>query len=254
MYKSNLLHILLFYFSYFGGLNYSLESRIMIKNFKSGFKILILKKGSKNIKHFFPKMITNLLFYYFHTYETSFFFNDEKKQKKDESRTKAIKNQMNQFLNDIPEIEFEKKQLLMSKFPKLRKSKRITKNVFGLFFPMFFKENDILKINTEDQNYCKFKDESDYICNKDDKYSYNNEPTKLFPIQDNIDSLDYDADEENSMKLNKIKFNFRRKNENNLKDTVFNCNFESLNNLILNFSEEDNSNKALSFISDYIDI
>ena len=83
MYKSNLLHILLFYFLYFVGLNYSLVSRIMIKNFKNGFKILLLKKISKIIKHFFPRMITNLLFYYFHNsriYETSFFFNDKKKR------------------------------------------------------------------------------------------------------------------------------------------------------------------------------
>lgn len=62
MYKSNLLHILLFYFLYFVGLNYSLVSRIMIKNFKNGFKSLILKKGCKTIKHFFPKMI---IIYYF---------------------------------------------------------------------------------------------------------------------------------------------------------------------------------------------
>lgn len=158
---------------------------------------------------------------------------------------------MSQVLEEIPEIEIEKKKLLLSKFSKLRKSKRITKNVFGLFFPMFTKENDVLKINIENQSYCKFKEESDYICNKDDKYSYNNGPTNIFPIQDNIDSFDYDGDEENSMKFNKIKFNFRRKRKNNLKDTIFNCSFEPQNNSQLNFSEESNLNKELSFISDY---
>lgn len=68
---------------------------------------------------------------------------------------------MSKILKEIPEIKFEKKQLLFSEFSKLRKSKRKTKNVLGLFFPMFTKENEILKINIEDQNYCKFKDESD---------------------------------------------------------------------------------------------
>jgi len=45
--KSNLLNILLFYFLYFVGLNYSLLSRIMIQNFKRDFDVLIIKKEQK---------------------------------------------------------------------------------------------------------------------------------------------------------------------------------------------------------------
>ena len=42
---NDLLEFLLFYFFYFIGLNYSFIVRILIKDFKSSFKSLILRKG-----------------------------------------------------------------------------------------------------------------------------------------------------------------------------------------------------------------
>ena len=89
MNKDNYLYILLFYFRYFAGLNFSFISRIMIKNLNSSFSKLSLKKGTKNIKHHFPPIITNLLFLYYknsRTYCSKYFFNDNILGKSDESR------------------------------------------------------------------------------------------------------------------------------------------------------------------------
>lgn len=62
MKKETYFKILLFYFSYFIELNYSLISRILIKNLNNSFK-LYLKKSLKVIRHSFPPYITNLYFF-----------------------------------------------------------------------------------------------------------------------------------------------------------------------------------------------
>ena len=87
--KDNYLYILLIYFLYFAGLNFSFISRIMIKNLNFSFSKLSLKKGTKNIKHHFPPIITNLLFLYYKNARTfcfKYYFNDNILGKIDESR------------------------------------------------------------------------------------------------------------------------------------------------------------------------
>ena len=99
--KSNLLNILLFYFLYYIGLNYSLVSRLMIKNFKQDFKVLLIQKGTKIIKHFFPKQIINVLFYYFmesRSFKSKYFFYDNIKTKKINLVLNLYKMKLKNFL------------------------------------------------------------------------------------------------------------------------------------------------------------
>ena len=82
--KNDIQALVLFYLLYFVGLNYSFVSRLVIKNFKSSFKLLIIKKGTKVIKHYFSPVITELLFKYFidtRSYDSSNYFFDYKKKK-----------------------------------------------------------------------------------------------------------------------------------------------------------------------------
>ena len=195
--KSNLLNILLFYFLYYIGLNYSLVSRLMIKNFKQDFKVLLIQKGTKIIKHYFPKQIINVLYYYFmesRSFKSKYFFNDNIKEQKHQSRTQYIKNEVKEFFDEIPDIKEINKQKLLSEFSRLRNSKRLTKNSYCLFDQTFTKENDIIKINTKNNNYCKFEDESDYINNQNYECLNNINSLEKIKIEDDISSINYDGD------------------------------------------------------------
>ena len=250
--KSNLLNILLFYFLYYVGLNYSLVSRLMIKNFKQAFKVLLIQKGTKIIKHFFPKQIINVLFYYFmesRSFESKYFFHDDVREQKNQSRTQFIKNEVKLFLDEIPDIKEKNKQKLLSEFSRLRKSKRLTKIGYCLFEQTFTKENDILKINEKNKNYCKFEDESDYIFNKNEECLNNINSLDNIKIKDDISSINYDGDIENSNDLNTSKLMNKGGKSNHLKKKFLESDYEYKNTTLFNNYEEDNSNSLLSLIS-----
>ena len=222
--KSNLLNILLFYFLYFIGLNYSLVSRLMIKNFKQDFKVLLIQKGTKIIKHYFPKQIINVLYYYFmesRSFKSKYFFNDNIKEQKHQSRTQYIKNEVKEFFDEIPDIKEINKQKLLSEFSRLRNSKRLTKNSYCLFDQTFTKENDIIKINTKNNNYCKFEDESDYINNQNYECLNNINSLEKIKIEDDISSINYDGDKENSNDYNITESFYKDEKSNNLKKKIF---------------------------------
>ena len=222
--KSNLLNILLFYFLYYIGLNYSLVSRLMIKNFKQDFKVLLIQKGTKIIKHYFPKQIINVLYYYFmesRSFKSKYFFNDNIKEQKHQSRTQYIKNEVKEFFDEIPDIKEINKQKLLSEFSRLRNSKRLTKNSYCLFDQTFTKENDIIKINTKNNNYCKFEDESDYINNQNYECLNNINSLEKIKIEDDISSINYDGDKENSNDYNITESFYKDEKSNNLKKKIF---------------------------------
>ena len=111
MNKDNCHSILLFYFLFYVGLNFSFVSRINIHNFNSSFTKLILKKEDKCIRHHFSPIITSLLYLYFiksRTYKSKYYFNDNNNGKSDESRVITIKNQIIDVFKDIPKINEKK--------------------------------------------------------------------------------------------------------------------------------------------------
>lgn len=102
--KNDLLAFLLFYFFYFIGLNYSFIARILIKDFKSSFKTLIIRKGKKRIRHNFPPIISKILYLYFinfRTYNSFYFFEDNFINNNEESRASMIKKKFKIILDNI---------------------------------------------------------------------------------------------------------------------------------------------------------
>ena len=250
--KSNLLNILLFYFLYYIGLNYSLVSRLMIKNFKQDFKVLLIQKGTKIIKHYFPKQIINVLYYYFmesRSFKSKYFFNDNIKEQKHQSRTQYIKNEVKEFFDEIPDIKEINKQKLLSEFSRLRNSKRLTKNSYCLFDQTFTKENDIIKINTKNNNYCKFEDESDYINNQNYECLNNINSLEKIKIEDDISSINYDGDKENSNDYNITESFYKDEKSNNLKKRFLEPDYEYKKSTLFDIHEEDYLNKFISCIS-----
>lgn len=99
--SDDIVSVLLFYFLYFIGLNYSLVARILLKDLKASFGMLILKKGKKVIKHYFPEIITHLLYKYFissRSYNSFYFFEDNITNNNKETRTTMIKNKFKHIL------------------------------------------------------------------------------------------------------------------------------------------------------------
>ena len=85
--------LLIFYFLYFSGLNYSTLARITLKDFKKGFNTLTLKKR-KIMKYFIPDVIKNKLSEYFinKNNKSIFFFYDSYHDSNSYTITKLIKN------------------------------------------------------------------------------------------------------------------------------------------------------------------
>ena len=147
--KSNDIEsMVLFYLLYFLGLNFSFVSRILLKDFKSDFKLLIIKKGKKVIKHQLPPIITQLLFNYFiisRSYNSYYFFEDKYKETKEFTRTSMIKGKFQKILENLKYINKTKKNKIITKFSRLRKVKFITNDLYDFFIFQNSKEDEIPK-------------------------------------------------------------------------------------------------------------
>lgn len=111
--KQDKRNLLILYLLYFGGLNFSYVSRIMIKDIKSHFTILKLNKGAKKRVHAFLNIIKNLLFDYFlesGTNSSRYLFYDNYLGKKKVTSTQYIKNEFLISINDDNTINREEKK------------------------------------------------------------------------------------------------------------------------------------------------
>lgn len=132
----DIVNLLILYFLYFGGLNFSYISRIMIKDLKSAFSVLKLKKGRKIITHYIPNIIKGLLLKYFsqsRTYKSKYLFYDNYLEKKGKSRTQYIKEL---FITSIYENEIlgkEEIKKVVCYFSALRRAKFLSQKYYYLF-------------------------------------------------------------------------------------------------------------------------
>lgn len=126
--------MIIFYFLYFFGLNYSTIARITLKDFKKGFNILTLKKR-KIRKYFIPDVIKNKLCEYFHNKNNKsiFFFYDSYHDSNSYTRTTLIKNNIRIILESADGVSSETVKYLLSLFSKMRKSKRLSSKYYFLF-------------------------------------------------------------------------------------------------------------------------
>lgn len=254
MNKDNYLFILLFYFLYFVGLNFSFISRILIQNFNSSLTKLVLKKGSTKIRHHFPPIITNLLYLYFkksRTYNSKYFFNDNDVGKLVESRVLTIKKQISDALTEIPKINKQKKTYLFSEFSKLRKSKKLSKNVCLLFNPEYIK---LLNNKNIDFKIFKNKESSEksfYALSYNENGSLNKSENCDISLIFNNEEGEYNGDDEKSFQMNFDDLMKRHETKN--EECIYSNKYkkEESNNLFNNLSFKKNEKENLSFISDF---
>lgn len=150
--------LLIFYFLYYGGLSYSLLSRITIKDLKNSLKILIIKKR-KIIKRKIPDIIRNNLYFYITNKKkaSKYLFYDSFDKSNLFSRTKLIRNNIIKILGSIEGINNKKIKKLINIFSKNRKSKNLPSKYYYLFdymfsLGLFSKIKETKKKNTNDLN------------------------------------------------------------------------------------------------------
>ena len=134
--EKDLENLILLYLAYFCGLNFYMIARILIKDLKSSFKTLIIKKGGKKRVHKIYNIIINLLFEYFtksRTYESKYFFFDDFKGKKGISRAQYIKNKFKESITKQKIINNEEIEKIISSFSKLRRAKVFSERDYYLF-------------------------------------------------------------------------------------------------------------------------
>ena len=223
--EKDLENLSLFYLLHFCGLNFYMISRIMIKDLKSSFNTLLMKKGGKKRIHTFPKIIVNLLFEYFNssrTYTSKYFFFDNFIGKNGISRAKYIQNKFKEALTKQKIASYEEIEKIISTFSKLRRAKIFSEREYYLFdLSLSGMLND--KIFDSDEHYSK------EIQNKSfDNRNMEEQKELLFDGISDICILD-------------------NKPENIIKK---NLNFDLyLNENIINFGQNDKS-LSFSFISD----
>lgn len=253
MKKETYFKILLFYFSYFVGLNYSLISRILIKNLNSSFNKLYLKKGLKVIRHSFPPYITYLLFFYFkksRTYNSKYFFNDYDLGKNQKTRVETIKIQLKNILEEIKNIPRNKKKYLLFQFSKLRKSKKLNNTLYILFNPEYIK---LLDNKNFDNKYYKTQEKSEnffinYSVNE--KLSNDNFFENSFNLENDIKDEEYFGDNEDSLKMNfdELLEKHEKNKEKFDNSFIYNNNGKDIYNY--NSNEQNKETKLLISISD----
>ena len=197
----------------------------MIKDLKSSFNTLIIKKGGKKRVHTFPKIIVNLLFEYFtssRTYVSKYFFFDNFIGKNGISRAKYIQNKFKEALMKQKIASFKEIEKIISSFSKLRRAVIFSEQKYYLF-DLSLSRMLNNKIFNEDEYYSKeIQNES--------KGKRNTEEKKDVFIDEISDISIPDNKEENILKK---KFNF---------DLYLTEN-------IIDFGENDKS-LSFSFISD----
>lgn len=126
--------LLIFYFLYFLGFNYSTIARMTLKNFKKGFNYLIMEKRKKR-QFTIPNIIAKDLYEYFvfKKNNSKYLFYDSFNNINNYSRTTLIKNNIKSILESIKEISTETIQDLLLNFSKTRKANKLPIKFYFLF-------------------------------------------------------------------------------------------------------------------------
>ena len=182
---------------------------------------------------------------------SKYFFNDNILGKSDESRVVTIKNQISNALKEIPRIREKKKYFLLYEFSKLRKAKKLTKNITFLFNPEYLKLLDKKSITfkifkSQENSEHSFYGLSDNEINLDNK-DENLDKSFIF----NNEEAEYFGDDENSFKI-KID-DLLKKNKINNEESIYPKKFKNGEEdyIINNFTLNNNENEKYSLISDY---
>lgn len=254
--KNDLLAFLLFYFFYFIGLNYSFIARILIKDFKSSFKTLIIRKGKKRIRHNFPPIISKILYLYFinfRTYNSFYFFEDNFINNNEESRASMIKKKFKIILDNIRNISENKKKDIISKFSKLRKAKVLTDNLFNLFISTNFKNEVISKLKKLDKE--NYEDNSKRINDNINEQilsnNIDNEPNKfeIFTLESINNEYEYNS-KDSEIILNKDNIYGDNSLCMNFEDLLKRYNnFKEINHNKMNLRKKTRDNSTKDFLS-----
>lgn len=139
--------ILIFYFLYFSGLNFTSISRIRITHFNKNFSLLKVKKGYQKEVTIPPMIQTIIIALYTETkFESEFFFYDKIKGDKILTRVEYIKKKMENSFDMFSNISDKRKKELIQKFSKIRKHKILT-NKYPFLFDLNFNYLDDSEIS-----------------------------------------------------------------------------------------------------------
>jgi hypothetical protein len=157
--KNDKQNLLIFYFLYIKGLNYSTISRILLSNFKNGFSNLVIKKGKKS-KHKIDFEIKNKLLDYMREqeYTSKFFFYNNISNTKSKTRAKFIQEQFKLIIEDCFWINSERRNELINYFsisrqPKKNFNLKIFFNDIGFTYGYF--DKNISPLQTPKKNNFK---------------------------------------------------------------------------------------------------
>ena len=141
--RNDIQNLTIFYFLYYSGLNFSTISRILLRNFKKGFQMVYIKKGSLK-KIYIPLVIQNCLIKLFREKknERNYFFYESYLGKKILSRTEYIKREFSFAFNSVNELSKKIKSILLSEFCFQRKYKILTDRFYYLFEFSNLNDND----------------------------------------------------------------------------------------------------------------
>jgi hypothetical protein len=217
--NNDLQIMLIFYFLYVKGLNYTSISRILLKDFKNEFSILITKKGKKS-KYKIHQQISEKLYAFFKTqnYNSLFFFYNDIKNGINSSRTQFIKNAFKNVLDKTFWIKNERKELILDLFSKMRQPKKyfdinILINEKGFSYGFF------------DKNLSPLKASKNNILNPGNNKTISNQSKDI----DNSDSSKHSFLLSNSFDI-----------DSNYVDNIDNDNLDSSSELFLNKKINDN--------------
>lgn len=171
---NNLEMLLVYYFLYIKGLNFTAISRLMLTHFRNGFEYLILKKGKRS-KYKIDISISQKLYEYFKSqkYITKFFFFNKIIDNDKTTRVSFIKGKMENILNRAYGLKEYRKAEILKIFSFIRSPKwafdlDIFINDVGFTYGFFdpdlsiFPENSIShKINNNNNELSSFLPEEE---------------------------------------------------------------------------------------------
>jgi hypothetical protein len=240
--KKDKQNLLIFYFLYIKGLNYSTVARILLSSFKNAFSQLIIKKG-KSSKYKIEPEISKILLEFMREqeYVSTYFFYNDILDTKTLSRAKYIKDNFISILDECFWIENKRKNEIVNYFSVIRTPKiPVDINIFknDLLFTYGYFDESLSPFRTEKNNkYHRFYNEFEL----EDKNENSSEGSS-FVASSECKNLSREKDKSQiSLKINyKNKFNLNLEREK----------FNSLMNIKINEKEKPN-NFGLISISSY---
>lgn len=194
-------NLLIFYFLFIKGLNYSNISRILITNFKKDLSYLIIKKGIRNkYKIHYDIRLKILDFIKSQDFKNKFFFYNKIKDKKGETRALFIKRQFKRIVDNCFWISNNRKNNIINYFATTRKVKwGFDDTIFINYIQFQNCKEDTIKL-TEESNVSD--NDSKFQINGVDKNTAMNALQKINKIQDKEENFFFEGSNLNSESLN----------------------------------------------------